>query len=541
MFASNPSEADQAPQLYFYVLVNKQTAKSKSMKMSFFLTKLKRIGASILLPLIFLFLISSSVTAQDSYIAEVKDISGREYYPAVTGALQGAKESIYMVMYQVSLRPYDKATKVYKLIEELIHAKERGVELKVILDQNIDFLVGQNIDKWTAKGKNAWCFKVLKEAGIDVEYDDLTTYTHAKVIVIDNEIVIIGSSNWSESAFTKNAETNVLIKSKGLASELLKYFKTIKIDKEATSAIPVQEDGVFLSWQFLENPNLAGRMLTRQSERAFDLYLLLLREFDGNPEGKIALGYDKIAASLGLYDTMTRIAYRRQIIKSLRKLEQDYKLIKFEPEYNKDATITLLSYDNPEKTYSMPKGWYFQIPNDYWEYGWDRQLSHRAKFCYFINLAYVSISNSAPWWFSSLDVLAKRFNISEWVISKGMGELRSLNLIDVAYDTPKEGSYETLLAKSYKVLPLYDPEWLETEWGRLELSYGAKRLNKAKEFAKIVFKENDPRVVEEIIALMGSLGEKQVKKAFAIVEKKSVGNSKRCYAYVKGILKNWQK
>jgi HKD family nuclease len=510
------------------------------MKMKPILTKLKRIGASILLPLIFLFLISPPVNAQDGYAAEVKDISGREYYPAAKEALQEAKESIYMVMYQVSLRPYDKTTKVYKLIEELIRAKERGVKLKVILDQNIDFVTGQYVYKWAAKGKNAWCFKALKEAGIDVKYDDLTTYTHAKAIVIDNEIVIMGSSNWSESAFTRNAETNVLIKSKGLASELLKYFKTINIDKKATSTTPAQEDGVFVSWQFLENPNLAGRMLTRQSERTFGLYLLLLREFDNNPEGKIILNYDKIAASLGLYDTMTRTDYRRQIIKSLRKLEQDYKLIKFEPEYNKDATITLLSYNNPEKSYSMPKGWYFQIPDNYWEYGWSRQLSHRAKFCYLINLAYVNISNAKPWWFSSLDVLAKRFNISKEVISKGMGELRSLNLIDATYDTPKKGSYKTLLAKSYKVLPLYDPEWLEAEWDRLELSYSAKRLNKAKEYAKIVFKENDPIVVEEIITLMDSLGEEQVKKAFAIVGKKSVSNSKRCYAYVKGILKNWQ-
>jgi len=494
----------------------------------------------MLLPLIFLFLISSPVSAQDSYIAEVKDISGREYYPTVKEALQGAKESIYVVMYQVSLHPYDKTTKVYKLIEELMRAKERGVVLKIILDQNIDFVTGQDIYKWAAKGKNAWCFKMLKEAGIDVEYDNLTTYTHAKAIVIDNEIIIMGSSNWSESAFSKNAETNVLIKSKGLASELLKYFETIKIDKKVTNTIPAQEEGVFVSWQFLENSILAGRMLTNQSERTFDLYLLLLREFNNNFEDRIILDYDKIAASLGLYGTATRTDYRRQIIKSLRKLEKDYKLIKFEPEHNKDATITLLSYDNPEKPYLMPKGWYFQIPDNYWEHGWDRQLSHRAKFCYLINLAYVNISNAKPWWFSSLDVLAKRFNVSKWVISKGMGELRSLNLIDVAYDTPKEGSYEALLAKSYKVLPLYDPEWLEAEWDRLELSYGAKKLNKAKEYAKIVFKENDPKVVEEIIVLMDSLGEEQVKKAFAIVDKKSVSNSKRCYAYVKGILKNWQ-
>jgi len=508
--------------------------------MNFFLTKLKIIRASILLPLIFLFLISSPISAGDSYIAEVEDISGREYYPAVKEALQGAKESIYMVMYQVSLHPYNKTSKVYELVSELIKAHKRGIDVKVILDQNIDFVGNRNIDKWMPEGKNAWCFKALKEAGIDVKYDDLTAYLHAKAIVIDNEIVIMGSSNWSQSAFNKNTETNLLVKSKDLAEDVLKYFETIKIDKKATSAAPIQKGAVFLSWQFLENPKLAGRMLTKHDERAFDLYLLLLREFDGNPEGKIILNYDKMAASLGLYNTMTRTGYRRQIIRSLKKLKEVYKLIRFEPEHGKDATIILLSYDDPEKLYSVPKEWYFQIPDNFWGYGWNRQLSHRAKFCYLINLAYAGISNSAPWWFSSRDVLSERFNISKWVISNGMGELRSLNLIDVAYDTPKEGSYEALLAKSYKVMPLYDSEWLETEWDRIEVVYGSKELKRAREYAKIVFKENDPKVVEEIIIMTDSLGEESVKKAFAIVGKKRVDNSKRCYAYVKGILKNWQ-
>jgi len=472
--------------------------------------------------------------------ADVTVVNGRDYYPAVKEALHGAEESIYMVMYQVSLHPYNKTSKVYELVNELIEAHRRGVDVKVILDQNINFHSNKNIDKWIAEGKNAWCFKALKEAGIDVKYDDLTTYLHAKAIVIDKKTVIMGSSNWSQSAFNKNTETNILIQSKDLASELLKYFETIKIDKKATSLAQSQKGGVFLSWQFLENPNLAGSMLTRHSERAFDIYLLLLREFDGNLEGKITLDYDKIAASLGLSDEMTRTGYRRQITKSLRELEKTYKLIRFEPEHGKDATVMLLSYEDPVNPYAVPKEWYFQVPNNFWKYGWNRKLSHRTKFCYLINLAYVGISNSAPWWFSSRDILSERFHISKWVISKGMGGLRSLNLIDVAYDNPEGDSYGSLLAKSYKVLPLYDPEWLETEWDRIEVAYGSKELKQAREYAKIVFKENDPKVVEEIITMTNSLGEKPIKKAFAIVAKKRVDNSKRCYAYVKGILRNLQ-
>ena len=478
--------------------------------------------------------ISENSSIKDSYSADVLDISGKKYYPHMKQAIKDAEDSIYMVMFQVSLNPYHRNSKVYKMVDELVKAHKRGVDVRVILDQNVDFVNLKDIDKWVAEGKNAWCFKVLKEAGVDVYYDNLTTYTHAKAIVIDKEIVVMGSANWSENAFNKNIETNVLIRSEELANEIVAYFEKIKIDEKANQ--PILKNSIPISWEFLENPKLAGRMLTKRDERAFDIYLLLLREFDGNAKSEIILDYDEIADNLGLLDKMTKTDYRRQIIKSLRKLEDTYCLIKYEPEYGKNAVVTLLNYDNIDEIYKAPKEWYFQVPDNFWEYGWSRKLSMRAKFCYLINLAYVSISNAKPWWFSSGDVLSERFNVSKWVISKGMQELRRENLIDVAYDSPKGNSYKTLLAKSYKVLPLYDPEWLEAEWDRLELAYGSKSLNKAREYAKIVFKENDPQTVEDIIIMMESFGEESVKNAFAIVAKKSTSNPKKNYAYVKGIL-----
>jgi len=501
------------------------------------LTRTKKFMPALFLLAIFLLSTSFAIALP----VDVTNISGRDYYPAAEKAIQEAKESVYMVMYQVSLYSYDKVSHVYNLVNELIQAHKRGVIVKVILDQNIDFVGKRNIDEWMPEGKNAWCFKVLKEAGVDVRYDDLTTYTHAKAIVIDSEITIMGSSNWSESAFNKNAEVNLLVRSKDLAKEILEYFKTIKTDDKATDAIPIQQSGVPVSWEFLENPQLAGRMLTKHAERAFDLYLLLLKGFDGNSEGKLTLDYDKTAVQLGIRDKMTKTDYRRQIAKSLRELEETYNLIRFEPEFAKDAIVTLLNYQDPASLYAVPKEWYFQIPDDFWGYGWNNKLSMRAKFCYLINLAYVGISSNNPWWFSSRDVLSERFNISKWVISKGMGELRSLNLIDAVYDTPKDGKYENMLAKSYKVLPLYDPKWLETEWDRLEAVYGSKELKKARRYAKIVFKENDPQVVEDILITTKAVGEKPAKKAFDIVARKGIDNPKRCYAYVKGILANLQK
>jgi len=469
------------------------------------------------------------------YEGQVEDISGSKYFPAVKEAIGEAKESIYMVMFKVGLRPYDKNSSVYNLVEELVNAHERGVKVKVVLDQNIPFVGKKDVDEWEIEGKNAWCYKRLKDAGIEVGYDDATNYTHAKTLVIDKEIVILGSSNWTESALHRNFEANVLIRSKELAQELLAQFEKIKIEP-AGKGIKDIEAPVPISWKFLEDPRLAGRMMSKHDERAFDLYLLILRDYDGNKEGKINLDYDKIARSLGLYNKMDRTSYRRQIIRSAKVLQDRYKLITFSPEYGKEAVVYLKDYDNPDKAYSYPSEWYFEIPDSFWDYGWDKKLSMRAKFCYLVNLAYAGISDAKPWWFASREVLSEKFNVGIWMISKGMQELRRQNLIDVAYDELGQNPAKGRLAKSYKVLPLYDPERLEKEWDKLILKYGEERVQEARGLAEIVFEENVPVIVEDIIKEIDGLGIKKVQKAFNIITKKNIDNPKRCYQYVTGIL-----
>lgn len=59
------------------------------------------------------------------YSAEVKDISGPEYYPAVKKVIDNAQESIHLSMYVVSLRPDDKDSIVYDLCKSLVEAKDR--------------------------------------------------------------------------------------------------------------------------------------------------------------------------------------------------------------------------------------------------------------------------------------------------------------------------------------------------------------------------------------------------------------------------------
>lgn len=479
------------------------------------------------------------------YQADVTDISGTKYFPAVKVAISKAEKSINVAMFTIESSIAKQDSKPNQLIDALIEAKNRGVEVEVILDQNIDFVRGRGLLRPARGGaRNDKVYKRLKEAGIKVYYDEPARYTHAKVVIIDQKIVILGSTNWTESSFDNNIETDTLINSEKLAGEILSYLKTIKIDVKIDEYLDSIGPSTPISWEFLENPGFAPLMVKEQSERAFDVYLFLLKNYKGNPQAKLTIFYDTLAKYLGIYEGWAITDYRRQIIKVFRKLEQKYKLIKFEPRYAKEATITLLGeIASPRQggVRNDEEGDYFDLPEDYFTFGWNRELSLRAKFCYLINLAYTDISDIKPFWSKSVATITKQFgDVGPDIIHKGMSELRKKKLLEVRYEELSGMPYEERRPKMYKLLKLYDPKELEGKLKAIEAKYGKKAYGQARAYAEIVFEENNPEVIEDIILKTKQYGEKKVKGAFDIVAQKNIDNPKRIYSYVLGILEKSQ-
>ncbi|MBI4017764.1 MAG: phospholipase, partial [Candidatus Aenigmarchaeota archaeon] len=67
---------------------------------------------------------------------------------------------------------------------------------------------------------------MLRARGIDARLDGADVTTHAKVLVAD-DYVLIGSTNWSFTSFEKNHEANVLVRSRELAEEMEDYFDSL--------------------------------------------------------------------------------------------------------------------------------------------------------------------------------------------------------------------------------------------------------------------------------------------------------------------------
>ncbi|MDR4496826.1 MAG: phospholipase D-like domain-containing protein [Candidatus Scalindua sp.] len=158
---------------------------------------------------------------------DVIPLVNEEYYPEVHKALSSAGESILCVMFLAKLDPMHPEGDEYQLVLDLINAHKRGVKVQVIFDQNVMFWEkGSKRDRIERKSKYA--YDLLSRNGVPVYYDDKKQVTHSKVLIIDEYITIIGSTNWTYSALRKNHEASVKIKSRSIARTFAKKLEKIE-------------------------------------------------------------------------------------------------------------------------------------------------------------------------------------------------------------------------------------------------------------------------------------------------------------------------
>ncbi len=149
---------------------------------------------------------------------DVEIIQNREYFPRVHQALKEAEESIRVIMFEACYYEEYPDSPSNILIKDLIEAHRRGVKVEVILELGIFEEVNRN---------NQEVGQLLSREGVVVAFDSASVTTHAKLITIDGDISILGSTNWKYYSLDKNNEVSVLIKSREVAGEIEEYFKRI--------------------------------------------------------------------------------------------------------------------------------------------------------------------------------------------------------------------------------------------------------------------------------------------------------------------------
>jgi phosphatidylserine/phosphatidylglycerophosphate/cardiolipin synthase-like enzyme len=176
----------------------------------------------VILVLLFLFPLSTFYTPHSFSLPaeDVQLVLNAQYFQVAKKMIQEAKHSIQVMMFEMGY--YDKYPNTLSnlLIKELVHTRKRGVKVEVILE------VKEGEDRTTKRNRHTG--KILSEGGVEVIYDSLSKTTHAKLMVVDGQLSLLGSTNWTYYALTNNNETSVLVRSKEVAKAFGDYFNQVK-------------------------------------------------------------------------------------------------------------------------------------------------------------------------------------------------------------------------------------------------------------------------------------------------------------------------
>ena len=354
-------------------------------------------------------------------------LCGKTYQQTLREYITRAKGSIVVAMYFIILEPGGGGP-INELVDDLVDAKKRGVDVRVILEDS----------KFK---ENRLAYQKLKENGIIVYFDTPEHLLHVKGVVIDDRYVFIGSANWSRAAIEDNYEVTCFSDSleDGLAF------------KEYVEGIPFQNkdmflpsvEGVAISSDFLLLPETGRSLLKSRAVKQLDLYLLLRKIQYENGEVSFSVDYDVLAKAMG-YTVRGKLGkYRNQhhyfyerIHRSLARLRR-YGLIDY-----KKGVVSLNLKDNLS----------IVIPFEYWDYA--GKLSMRAKYMYLICLYEAGRSSRYPCWFRSQKDMAKLYGISDTTISLGLLELEEKGIIEVLSDRPTPPDFSNRKANVYKMLGL---------------------------------------------------------------------------------------
>ncbi len=170
----------------------------------------------VTITVLFLGLLLAPASSVAAPAEDVTPLIDRDYFPVADRAMQGAKKSILCVMYMSQLSVNHPFGGESMLLRDLIAAKNRDVDVRVILEDNPD-------------SNNKYAYDFLKNAGVNVSYDTDNITTHSKFLVIDDEYTILGSHNWTFGGQRINHEASVLIKSKEVAKAMRKAFERIPV------------------------------------------------------------------------------------------------------------------------------------------------------------------------------------------------------------------------------------------------------------------------------------------------------------------------
>lgn len=151
--------------------------------------------------------------------ATVTPLPGNVYLPILRRVVGGARYGVDVIQYMWSFYPHDKNLPLQQFNQHVMGQIRKGIKYRILL--NIES-VAHKITRINQQSK-----KNFESIGAKVKFGPTSQITHAKIFIVDDQFVILGSHNLSKRSVSRNDETSILINNRTIAMEYKRYFELL--------------------------------------------------------------------------------------------------------------------------------------------------------------------------------------------------------------------------------------------------------------------------------------------------------------------------
>jgi phosphatidylserine/phosphatidylglycerophosphate/cardiolipin synthase-like enzyme len=138
----------------------------------------------------------------------IQSIIGREFPDKVIPLINNAQHSIKIIIFDWRWYPNDPASPVQLFNQSLVRAIARGVSVSAI-------------------GNNNDIISKLKSVGVQAKKLSVPNLVHAKMMLIDGNILVVGSHNYTQQAFTMNYELSIIVTEQDNLEPYINFFANL--------------------------------------------------------------------------------------------------------------------------------------------------------------------------------------------------------------------------------------------------------------------------------------------------------------------------
>jgi len=135
-------------------------------------------------------------------------VIGKQFPQKVIPLIDKAKRSIDIIVFDWRWYAQDTGSSVQIFNQAIVRAAKRGVRVRAVVNSDV-------------------ILNILLNCGVLAKVIKTKNLIHVKLMIIDDEVVILGSHNYTQSAFNVNLELSVILADVGPQLEFINFFNQV--------------------------------------------------------------------------------------------------------------------------------------------------------------------------------------------------------------------------------------------------------------------------------------------------------------------------